>query len=167
MNNRYKTLILSAILLLGFGKYLPLYYCPEHLQNFYFNNGLFMLIASFVLILVLTFKWKFKLYKKLIFIALPVLGLLLSNKIADINNQLIIKYNSKNEIFKSPVLGVKIDMHSKLGEKVFLFNKQFGVYDALVYSPNHGLDSESWEFKNESSYYKVYNKDWWWYKHND
>lgn len=167
MKHRNKILILFAIFIVGILKYVPLFYCPQFLQDFYFNNGLVIFIISFLLLLGLVFKLKVKLYEKLIFILLPLMILFSSNKIADINNQIIIKHNTNRDIFSSPIVGVKIDTLSKLGEKVFVFNKQFGVFDALVYAPNHGLDSESWEFKNESSFYKVYNNDWWWYKHND
>jgi len=167
MKYRNKILILSAILLIGILKYVPLFYYPKFLQDIYYNNGLIVFILSFLLLLGLVFKWRIRLFEKLIFILLPLIILFSSSKIADINNQIIIKYNTNREVYSSPIVGVKIDTLSNLGEKVFVFNKQFGVFDALVYSPNHGLDSESWEFKNESSFYKIYNSDWWWYKHND
>ena len=104
MKHRNKILILSAILLIGILKYVPLFYFPKFLQDIYFNNGLIIFILSFLLLLGLVFKWRLRLFEKLIFILLPLIILFSSSKIADINNQIIIKYNTNREVYSSPIV---------------------------------------------------------------
>jgi len=169
MNNKCtKNSIIILLVIIGVGKYLPLYHFPEFLNNLYFNYGLIIMIMSFLLTGLCLLIWKTGVYVKLFSVIMFVSVFGFSHKIHDMNNKLIIEYNINSDILRNPILGVKLDtLNPKQGKGVFLFNCEFGLYDALVYSPNHHLVMNSWEIMNEECYHKIYNVDWWWYKHID
>ncbi|MBE7442817.1 MAG: hypothetical protein KF732_11275 [Flavobacteriales bacterium] len=49
----------------------------------------------------------------------------------------------------------------------FRFNDYFMTYEELIFQPNHGLDMNIYEVKNDESYKKIYNQNWFWYVNPD
>lgn len=165
--------LFALIFLLGFGKFIPLYYCPSFLQSFFSNWALFLHIPAIIVLLLVSIILIKNKGNKIEIIAVGCLYMvlwLLSPQLQELNNKIVIKVNegkSQSDFF-SPVLGMKI-IKSNLenNQTLFKFNQGFGTYEALIFKQNHGLNPDVYEVMNEVSFKKVYNRDWYWYVHLD
>jgi len=160
--------------IIGLLNYIPTFYCPEFLNAFYFDYKLIIIVLCLLTLVVLTI---FALKRKsgVIVLGLYVTVLLFSKQIRAIENKLVIEFNNGKDVseFSTPILGYKLERPNKANQNVndiafdalFKFNEAFGTYQALVFKEDHGLTMES--FDEDYSLYKVYNKDWWWYRKGD
>lgn len=166
--------IFPIIGIIGLLNYLPIFYCPEFLNNLYFNHKLAIITISLILLIVLTI-FTIKRRIGLIIVGIYVIVLVFSKPIREFENKLVILFNDRKEVseFRTPILGYKLERPNETSSNVndisydalFKFNEVFGTYDALIYKKDHGLTMES--FEGDYSLYKIYNNDWWWYKKGD
>lgn len=177
MNNKkyhtLKTCLYFSVFILGFGRFLPVIYAPEFLQDFFSKYGIFLHLPAMLLLFGLfvhNFTLKTARWLSVFLVVLYVVCWFSTSLFQEANNYIIIWWNSgkKIENFSSPILGMKKNLRFKdKGRIEFHFNGSFLVYEALVYEPDHGLDESDYEFQHDDVFKKVYNADWWWYNHID
>jgi hypothetical protein len=164
-------LIYPLIGLVGLLNYIPIFYCPELLNNFYADYKLEILSLSFSLLIVTVFVAA---NRKLGWIVLVVYSavLLFSKQIRELDNQFVIYFNEGKNVseFSTPILGYKLEvpnqkMNEISGKRLFKYNVAFGTYHALVFQKNHQLSKNS--FEGDYSLAKIYNNDWWLYRKGD
>jgi len=160
------------VALVGLLNYIPIFYYPNFLNDFYFEYKIPIIGVCFLLLVIFLF---FGTRRKIgtIVIVAYLFVLTFSKQIRKLDNQLIIEFNKNKELsdFKSPILGYKLEISNSentndvMFDALFIFNHVFGIYDALVFKKAHGLTMSS--FEGDYSLYKIYNQDWWWYKKMD
>lgn len=169
--------VYPACFFLGYGRFLPVPYAPGFAHSFFLSFGvLFQLLGLLVLSIVLISNLVRK--RRILTVALSIViyagGWLASPYLNDWNNHLVMWVNEgrASEDFLNPVLGMQVQeeepiQNSGTGRVRFRFNNLFMSYDELIYQPDHGLNTNIPEIKYEASFHKIYNQDWWWYKHLD
>jgi hypothetical protein len=157
--------------LVGLLNYIPVFYVPEVLNNFYVDYKLVILslsLSSLILILLIATKRKWGWIVLVVYSAV----LLFSKQIRELDNQFVIYFNEGKNVseFSTPILGYKLEdsnqkMNEISGNRLFKYNEAFGTYHALVFQKNHQLSKNS--FEGDYSLAKIYNNDWWLYRKGD
>ena len=157
--------------LVGLLNYIPVFYVPEVLNNFYVDYKLVILslsLSSLILILLIATKRKWGWIVLVVYSAV----LLFSKQIRELDNQFVIYFNEGKNVseFSTPILGYKLEvpnqkMNEISGKRLFKYNVAFGTYHALVFQKNHQLSKNS--FEGDYSLAKIYNNDWWLYRKGD
>jgi hypothetical protein len=157
--------------LVGLLNYIPVFYVPEVLNNFYVDYKLVILslsLSSLILILLIATKRKWGWIVLVVYSAV----LLFSKQIRELDNQFVIYFNEGKNVseFSTPILGYKLEdpnqkMNEISGNRLFKYNVAFGTYHALVFQKNHHLSKNS--FEGDYSLAKIYNNDWWLYRKGD
>lgn len=156
--------------LIGLLNYIPIYFCPNFLNCFYYNYKFVIISFSFISLIILFFCIKERI-TILVVLGIYLLCFSFSENIRSWNNEILISYNKNKSItdFKTPILGYLLefpDSNSKIKncDVYFKFNKTifFNGYEALIYKKNHQLNMNS--FDGDYSLKYIYNDDWWWFK---
>lgn len=160
------------IFLIGFGKFIPVFYAPDFLRDFYSSVLSDLLhIPLLGLIFYLLYKaFKFKINKKEVtgVAVFYILLLIFTPIIREGCNKLTISVNKDRSVanFINPILGMTMDKKLSIDMVYYKYNKGFLVYEALVYKEDHRL-LEIPEIEKEASIKRIYDKDWYLYFHFD
>lgn len=157
---------------------LILFHLPINNENYKFNEFiyeyeflivLFIYVISAVLISILYRKNNRRgLFISILF-CLSIMNLIFNNKIHDIQNNYIIKYNFKKtpKDFINPFLNyVMIKRYPADSIVEFKFNKVLGLNEKLIHCANHSLNKYEGNQDN-SLIHKIYNSNWWWQSGED
>lgn len=163
-------ILIFTIIVTGLASLLPIGYAPDALHIFFSRYGIVLRYLMFVILLShCTFFWtqKEKKNKKIIWsTALIIYGVLIAfvPMWEELGNALVMKMNEDRAIgaFRNPILGMEMRIDEAKGEVRYRFN-DFINYEELVYGKNHGLSEISYEVKQEASFKKIYDENWWWY----
>ncbi len=163
----------GIIFLLGFGKFIPIYYAPEFLRAIFSSVLInYLHVPILILIVYLLFKaFRSKNNRKEVSaVAVVYLLLLVSSPIIREGcNKITMRVNNDRNVpdFINPILGMTMEKKLDINMVYYKFNKGFLIYDALVYKENHQMSMDIPEIRWEASIKKIYNKDWYWYLHFD
>ena len=167
-NTKTQLGIYVVALVLGFASFLPIAGLSDVLNDFVFRYKLVLVIISFLAVLflsvVILVKNPHARWKMMWFVAIYLALSMLRPVLKDINNNIVIRVNENRQVeeFTNPILGMKMEIIDN--NKVYFYHSQpIDVYEALVFSKNHGLDESVYEIRHEASVKKIYNADWWWF----
>lgn len=176
MNRKIRIPIYAWVVIgvIGLLHYIPIFWVPEFLNDLYYNYKLFIISFCFILLVILAFVATNK-KAGIITISIYLFVLIVSGFIRQLDNKILVWFNSNAseiEELRTPVLGYKKvvvntsgNIHDVQFDVMFKFNDSFGMYEALIFDKNHGLDIDS--FDGDYSLHEVYNENWWWYIKSD
>ncbi|TAE00222.1 MAG: hypothetical protein EAZ97_06620 [Bacteroidetes bacterium] len=138
---------------------IPLGINNTFLNDLYYKNGVFISFLGIISSLGMI-KIQKKVVSTIFFILLLALKLITTD---DWKNSVIMEINEgkKIENFQNPFLSC--NMKISPNKVVYKFNDYLMGYEELVFEPNHGLNPDIDEIKNNAAFKKIYNQNWYWY----